>query len=165
MRRERFIPNNVLQVNRFAGFKKRNLIEGIVWAVLAGLIINAIPFVVKVKWIVISFHIRPAFINLNICLPDLCKAFFPFREFCFATLTCLLVQFHKIFLIHIVLQQIGIISALFSAIILQPKSFTPCCERLISSCGLHSYYAGFYSQYYIPFFFVTVLSSFPPCQT
>lgn len=53
MRKERFIPNNVLQINRLAGFKKRNLAEGGVWAVSAGLITNAIPFVSKVKWIVI----------------------------------------------------------------------------------------------------------------
>lgn len=53
MQRERITPNNVLQINRIAGFKKRNLVEGLVWAVIAGLIISAIPFVTKVKWIII----------------------------------------------------------------------------------------------------------------
>ena len=51
--KERYIPQNVIKNNRFLGFKKRNLIEGIIAAILMALLINAIPFVFKVKLIII----------------------------------------------------------------------------------------------------------------
>ena len=45
----RYIPKNVLQSTKIFGLKKRNLIEGIIWAVALCLLINLIPFVLKVK--------------------------------------------------------------------------------------------------------------------
>ncbi len=48
-----FIPANVVQSNRLLGFKKRNIAEGFGWAFLFALLVNAIPFVPKVKWILI----------------------------------------------------------------------------------------------------------------
>ena len=50
----RFIPKNVLQSGKISTFKKRNLIEGVIWAILFALLINFIPFVFKVKLIIIA---------------------------------------------------------------------------------------------------------------
>ena len=49
----RFIPKNVITNTKILGFKKRNLIEGAVWVVVFALLVNLIPFVTKVKIIVI----------------------------------------------------------------------------------------------------------------
>lgn len=51
--KSRYIPENVLQGKRFLGFRIPNLIEGVVWALIAFIIICQIPFVKKVKWIMI----------------------------------------------------------------------------------------------------------------
>lgn len=48
-----FIPPNVIQKNKILGIKKKNLIEGAIWAFIAALIINQIPFTLPVKIIFI----------------------------------------------------------------------------------------------------------------
>ena len=51
--RTQFIPRNVINNSRILGFKKRNLIEGVVWVAVFALFVNLIPFVLKVKIIII----------------------------------------------------------------------------------------------------------------
>lgn len=51
--RVQFIPRNVINNSRILGFKKRNLIEGVVWVAVFALFVNLIPFVLKVKIIII----------------------------------------------------------------------------------------------------------------
>ncbi len=50
--KERYIPENVLQGKRILGFRLPNLIEGLVWALIAFIIIAQVPFVPKVRWII-----------------------------------------------------------------------------------------------------------------
>lgn len=50
---ERYIPKNVLQGKRIMGFKSRNIIEGVIEAVIVLLLLLKIPFVLKVKLIVV----------------------------------------------------------------------------------------------------------------
>ena len=49
----RFIPTNVMESSKIFGFKKRNLIEGLIWAAVLSLIIYLIPFVFKIKIVLI----------------------------------------------------------------------------------------------------------------
>lgn len=49
----RIIPKNALQSGKIATFKKRNIIEGVIWALVFALLVNFIPFVLKVKLIII----------------------------------------------------------------------------------------------------------------
>ena len=51
--RERIIPQNVLQGKRILGFKQRNFIEGVIAALIVAVLILQIPFVSKVKMIVL----------------------------------------------------------------------------------------------------------------
>jgi hypothetical protein len=48
-----YIPENVLKSRLLMGFPKRNWIEGLLEAVVAALLVNMIPFVIKVKIIVL----------------------------------------------------------------------------------------------------------------
>ncbi len=50
--RTSIIPVNVTQGKRIFGFKMRNIIEGVIAAVIVGLLIRFIPFTVKVQIIV-----------------------------------------------------------------------------------------------------------------
>lgn len=49
--KRRIIPHNVLQGKRIFGLRVPNLIEGVVWALIAFILISQIPFVPKVRWI------------------------------------------------------------------------------------------------------------------
>lgn len=48
-----YIPENVLKSRLIMGFPKRNWLEGLLEATLVGLLINMVPFVLKVKIIVL----------------------------------------------------------------------------------------------------------------
>lgn len=52
--KRRYIPENVFKGKRIMGFKPRNVIEGVVFAVIAAVIIAIPPFVPKVQWILIG---------------------------------------------------------------------------------------------------------------
>lgn len=49
----RYIPKNVLQGKRIMGFKYRNIVEGAIDALIVILLLLQIPFVLKVKLIVV----------------------------------------------------------------------------------------------------------------
>ena len=51
--RNRFIPDNVLSGKRICGFKPANLKEGVIEVIIFSFIIFQIPFILKVKWIII----------------------------------------------------------------------------------------------------------------
>lgn len=51
--RKRIIPQNVFQGKRILGFKSRNFKEALIFTVITILIIMQIPFVTKVRWIMI----------------------------------------------------------------------------------------------------------------
>lgn len=48
-----YIPENVLKSKLLMGFPKRNWVEGLLEAAVAALLVNMIPFVIKVKIIVL----------------------------------------------------------------------------------------------------------------
>ena len=48
----KYIPNNIVKSQRVLGFQKRNIADGIVSAVIVGLLIKLIPFVTRVQIIV-----------------------------------------------------------------------------------------------------------------
>lgn len=48
---EIYIPENVLKSKRYFGFRRRNIIEGVISAILVIFIVCSIPFVLRIKMI------------------------------------------------------------------------------------------------------------------
>ena len=51
--RGNWVPNNVLQGKRLFGFRIRNVVEAGIWVALIYKLVSLVPFVTRVRWIVI----------------------------------------------------------------------------------------------------------------
>ncbi len=63
--RTSIIPVNVTQSKRIFGFRMRNIIEGIIAAIIVGLLIRFIPFVLKVQ-VIVTIALSGSVLVLNL---------------------------------------------------------------------------------------------------